>query len=183
MKRITVTIVRIQQTELEVPDDFELSAQGLRGHPKVARNLARREREDSHVEAIQFELLPDELQPVPVRVPTLHHRVELGEHSVVEAHRCAIEEMYRQLRMMATTQVSEQAMDAVYRLDLTAIHESKGMALHDRVALVMAAEDEWVKRLGDRGYSAFWDETAFVIASPDVMQHYRTEGSDSDAEA
>lgn len=59
-KRVNVVVVRVQSTDLEVSDDFVLTAEGLRDEPDALLTLNLRRDEDTISSSVHIQLLEEE---------------------------------------------------------------------------------------------------------------------------
>lgn len=168
-KLVNVIIVKVQTTELTVPDDFDLSPEGLVSVPGAMKRIANRAEQDTAVESIMIEMLPEDEQPLPLRVPTTHEKLDLADWGVARARLEAIGLIYLTLVKHPPSNLSERAMAAVHRLDhgmiLTALSDNDLRAAADAS---YEALEQWVTRAQNAGYLAFWWGGSFVVCSPDV---------------
>lgn len=171
-KRITVTIVRVQTTELTVPDDFDLTAEGLAKVKGATKHLANRAEADSVVDSMMFELLPEEDQPIAEKWEGIHETVDCSSSSRTQAFLFAIQTMYVVLLKLAPSKMAETAMTQLYGLDIEQINASiqEGNKPKTR-GLAERFFNEWVKRTRDRNLHVFWADggDTFVVCSDDVL--------------
>lgn len=181
-KKVMVFISRIQETELEVSDDFELTPEALRTQRGLIRELAKREREDTTVTSISISLIEqfdDEVVELPK--PTgINERTALARQQAPATIE-AISTLAARLRSLAVTPTQADTLRIAAKQDMQIIDANR-----NDPNVIEETWAEWTERATIFGLNA-WISTAststphLMVVSDDLMSQFLEESGDAQA--